>query len=470
MVVDCDSKEAIDKVEHALPETFEPIISVSPRGGRHYYFACHNGKWKTIASALDHIDIRANGGVIVAPPSRRDDGAQYQWLNCMEFKKEILQDVPESLEHILINNYLEYNAGAGARVAQDIPNRKLFIKGTRDNDLFELAKTLRRAGKSPEYILQVLEHVSLSFRNDGFGVEVLKEKIKSTFGHADKEEKSLAEEIKEWVMSTSGPFMSTEVHKDLDLSTRVHKKNCSEILRRLIADGILERHGDKNGCFRKVEKEMIYMDYVNVSPETVDINMPFHLHDVAEITPKAIIVVAGSTNSGKTAFFLNLVKMNMDKFNEFYYFNSETSAQTFRKRLDKFGLDISYWSNKLKVIDRVKNFSDVINPDGINIIDYLELDPEKTYKVCEYIRDIFNKLNKGIAFIGIQKASNASFGRGGEFTLEKAQLAISMDYDKAKIIKCKAPKNGFDYHNSIIDFKITSGCTIQDLSGWKKEL
>ena len=185
--------------------------------------------------------------------------------------------------------------------------------------------------------------------------------------------------------------------------------------------------------------------------------------------PKAIIVVAGATNSGKTAFFLNFIKMNMDKFEEFHYFNSETSAQAFRKRLDKYGEPISFWEKKLKVVDRASNYSDVIKPNGINIIDYLELDPEKTFKVSEYIRDIFNKLDQGIALIGIQKATNASFGRGGEFTLEKAQLAISMDYDKAKIVKCKSPKGNFNYHNAVIDFSIPGGCYIVEKSGWKRE-
>ena len=160
----------------------------------------------------------------------------------------------------------------------------------------------------------------------------------------------------------------------------------------------------------------------------------------------------------------------MDKWDSFHYFNSETSPETFRRRLDAFGMPIDYWHKKLKVIERVTNFADVVQPDGFNVIDYLELDGDRLFMVSKLIREIFNKLNKGIAFIGIQKAANAPFGRGGEFTLEKAQLAISLDYNKAKIVKCKAPKNNFNYHHAVIDFNIDNhGSRIFPTSGWKRE-
>lgn len=477
MVVDADSEYAIKRIEETLPETYDSIIAVSPRGGRHYYYKCSNPTLQTKAGILEKIDIRASGGIIITPPSRRDDGGHYEWLTCIDFNKESLQDIPEPLAMLLnINIYNLTRTGAPARSTQystgeNVDNRKLFQPTHRDADLFELAKNLRKAGKNPEYILQVLERIAIGMGDD-FGVEVLKEKIKSTFSYQIREEKSLAEEVRNWVLITTdnnSTFLITDVYRDLDLITRDNKMKAATYLSRLVEEGLIERYGEKRGSYRKVDKEIEYMDYVNAIPESVDLLMPFHLHDVAEITPKAIIVIAGATNSGKTAFFLNLIKMNMDKFNSFLYLNSETSPQTFRKRLDRFGEPISFWQDKLKVIDRCSNFADVIDPDGFNVIDYLELDPEKTFKVSEYIRNIFNKLNRGIAFIGLQKASKASFGRGGEFTLEKAQLAISMDYDKAKIVKCKSPKNGFAYHNSTIDFNISFGCNIVEKSGWKQE-
>lgn len=471
-VIDCDSEEAIKKVEAAIPDSMEMVVAVSPRGGRHYYFKC-NKKLKTKTRIIDHTDIRAEGGVIVAPPSRNHTGGQYCWLTCLEFNKSLLQDIPESLYAVLnINNNIFNITRTQARTrSTEHANNKIFEKGSRDQDLFELAKSLRKAGKTPEYILQVLKIVILNL-GDEFNEKTCLEKINSTFKHENEEEKSLMEEVREWVLITTdnnSTFLITDVYKDLDLITRDNKMKVATYLKRLTEEGIIERYGDKRGSYRKVNKDIKYMDYVNAVPVTIDIKMPLHLHDVANITPKSIIVIAGSTNAGKTCFMLNVVKMNMQAFSSFNYLNSEMSPETLRGRLNRFMEPIEFWHPKLKVIDCTSNFADAIDPNGINFIDYLELNPEKTYMVSKHILDIFNKLDKGVAFIGLQKASNASFGRGGEFNLEKAQLAISIDYNKAKIVKCKSPKTDFSYHNSVIDFTIEVGSLIVEKSGWKHE-
>lgn len=471
-VVDCDSEDAIKKIEEVLPDSMETTIAVSPRGGRHYYFRCQNGL-KTKTAVLEHIDIRANGGVIVAPPSRNISGGQYRWLNCLGFNKEALQDMPESLYAVLnINNNIFNITRTQARTrSNDHTKYKLFEKHHRDNDLFDVARALRIAGKPPEYILQVLKIIALNL-GDEFNENKCLEKLNSTFKFGKEEEKSLMDAVREWVLITTdnnSTFLITDVYKDLYLITRDNKMKVATYLSRLAEEGIIERYGEKRGSYRKVNKDIKYMDYVNAVPVTIDIKMPLHLHDVANITPKSIIVIAGSTNAGKTCFMLNVVKMNMQNFSSFNYLNSEMSAERFRERLNKFNEPIEFWHPKLKVVDTTSNFADMIDPNGINFIDYLELNPEKTYMVSKYILDIFNKLDKGIAFVGLQKASNATFGRGGEFNLEKAQLAISIDYNKAKIVKCKSPKSEFSYHNAVIDFSIEFGSRIVEKSGWKQE-
>ena len=486
IVIDADSEEAVKKIEELLPDSFETIIDVSPRGGRHYWFQMNGIEYQSKSGIFEKCDIKCNGGVLCAPPSVNDTGGKYRFLNHLEFKRELLHPMPDSLSKLLstVSSTSQYSININNnklplslynilynKNATFVPKAlELFKEGQRNANLFPLALCLKEAHRTPEYILQVLINIVPKMGLTHVGLKELIGIIDSAFKHEERKERSLSEEIKAWVMSTSGLFMSTDVHRDLDLSTRVHKKNCSEILRRLIEEGIIERHGHKNGCFRKLDKQIEYMDYVNVSNVSVDIKMPLLLHQVCNITPKAIIVVAGVTNAGKTSFFLNLVKMNIDRFDKFYYFNSETSPESFRRRLDNFGESISFWTEKLKVIERTNNFADAIQPNDINIIDYLELDAEKLYAVGGVIKDIFNKLDKGIAFIGIQKAANAKFGRGGEFTLEKAQLAITLDYNKATISKCKSPASGFNYHEAIMDFDIKQhGSIMMPTSGWKRD-
>lgn len=80
----CDGQAALDRLqaEHgALPET---LTAISPSGSIHRYFR-HPGagiKIKTTASKIGvGIDVRGDGGMVIAPPSNNLDGRQYRWLN-----------------------------------------------------------------------------------------------------------------------------------------------------------------------------------------------------------------------------------------------------------------------------------------------------------------------------------------------------------------------------------------------------
>jgi len=51
-------------------------------GGLHFYLQLENQKIKGSTSKLaDHIDVRANGGYVIAPPSTHISGNNYEWIN-----------------------------------------------------------------------------------------------------------------------------------------------------------------------------------------------------------------------------------------------------------------------------------------------------------------------------------------------------------------------------------------------------
>lgn len=62
--------------EHGdFPETWTAITG---RGGYHLYYR-GNGKIKNRAGIIDGVDIRGNGGYVVAPPSIHKNGNRYEW-------------------------------------------------------------------------------------------------------------------------------------------------------------------------------------------------------------------------------------------------------------------------------------------------------------------------------------------------------------------------------------------------------
>jgi len=155
------------------------------------------------------------------------------------------------------------------------------------------------------------------------------------------------------------------------------------------------------------------------------------------------------------------------------YLNSEMSAGEIRARLDAFGSrTITEWTEQVEFIERTRLFHQVILPDGITFVDYLETPPE-AYEVSSLISQIHEQLNSGIAIIAMQKNPDKRFAVGGAQTIAKPRLVINLDTNEeygmiAKLVKVKEP---VDYRakpqGKEIDFRITPACEFQPLSGWR---
>lgn len=72
-------------IDGDYPDDFPelPKPTVKTRKGYHYYFKCIDGSDITSKTKLHgaDVDIRGNGGYIVAPPSRHPDGGHYELIS-----------------------------------------------------------------------------------------------------------------------------------------------------------------------------------------------------------------------------------------------------------------------------------------------------------------------------------------------------------------------------------------------------
>lgn len=64
-----------------LPET---VQSITGRGGYHLFFRYDGSDIKNRAGLLEGVDVRGEGGYIIAPPSIHPNGTEYQWENAPE--------------------------------------------------------------------------------------------------------------------------------------------------------------------------------------------------------------------------------------------------------------------------------------------------------------------------------------------------------------------------------------------------
>lgn len=138
-----DSLRWLQEQYGALPPT--PTVH-SGRGGRHCYFLAsglNNG-----VGVADGIDIRGNGGYIVAVPSLHPTGKQYAWADGLNPTEVPLADPPDWLNALL---------RAPSRRNEEIrPGTARVPEGKRNNHLTSLAGTMRRKGMAKEAIFAAL--------------------------------------------------------------------------------------------------------------------------------------------------------------------------------------------------------------------------------------------------------------------------------------------------------------------------
>ena len=477
-----------------------PVVK-TPSGGEHWYFACTDGNIGNNTKIIPGADLRANGGYVVAPPSVNGNGKAWRWHDSLKPSKVPLPFLPvvykeyiynnnnkmysssfstaeyiynnnnkeyiynnNNKEYIYNNNNTELTKSKKIEVSTNV--HKMFERGTRDNDLFHVANHLLKGRMPIEETYQVLEKLALSC-NPPFELSEIPLKIESAIKRQSAKISTLAQDVEDWVLSTNGNFLSSDIYKCLQLSTRDEHKNTSMILKRLANKGIIEKWGNKNGSWRLIDSDAENINWFNADIQHIKIKWPLAVEDFVLTMPKNIIVVAGVPNAGKTAFLLNVVADNMDSFN-IHYFSSEMGAMEMKSRLQKFDFPLSKWRFTAK--ERADNFDEVIQPDDINIIDFLEI-TEDFYRVAGKLKAIYNKLNKGIAIIALQKNPGAMMARGGVGTLEKARLYLTIDNHILKLEKGKNwARENSNPNGQQIRFKLAKGCQFHADGDWYVDL
>jgi hypothetical protein len=247
-------------------------------------------------------------------------------------------------------------------------------------------------------------------------------------------------------------------------------------LLRMKEAGIIEKYGEKSGTYKKVEQlEESIIDLAAADNTSLPIKFPFGIHELVKIMPKNIIIVAGESNAGKSAFLLNVAARNMID-HKVVYFSSEMGGAELKERLQNFNekMPFKMWE-KCTFIERANDFDMAIRPNDINIIDFLEIHDE-FYKIGGFIKKIFDKMDKGIAIIAIQKNKGRDEGLGGERSIEKARLYLSMRPGFIKIVKAKNWVSGLINPNGQErPFKLSKGMIFSDVKdkddkklGWVK--
>jgi len=186
--------------------------------------------------------------------------------------------------------------------------------------------------------------------------------------------------------------------------------------------------------FKFIDDSLTRINFLNADRSRFELELPFGIHKYCYLHRKNIGIVMGTKDAGKSAFLINIARMNMRKHRTLY-FSSEMVDAELAERLSKVkGIALDEWA--IEAYERSYDFDEVIDPNGLNLIDFLELGgtDSEYYQGVGLIRKIYDKLENGVAFIACQKSFGIDYPRGGEGMLEKARIAVALESNSAKLV------------------------------------
>jgi ribosomal protein S27AE len=171
-----------------------------------------------------------------------------------------------------------------------------------------------------------------------------------------------------------------------------------------------------------------------------------------------LVVVAGVSNMGKTGLLQNFCVENCEQYHVTMMIN-EANKSKFKRRIQRMT-----WFNprgddgkvKFDLIERHGEWKYAIQPNDINIIDWIDLPDGDFYKINGILDGIKSRLNKGIALVALQKSEGKTLGTGGQFSEHLADIYLNIDFQRLTVRKCKE-WNAPNPNNKVWGFEIVEG-------------
>lgn len=129
----------------SLPET---VTCITGRGGYHLYYHYEGDDIGNRAGILDGVDVRGEGGYVIAPPSPHPNGTEYAWeLPPNEYD---IAPLDETVRRFLLSNQTT------TREENEFQMPDVIESGTRNDTLYRLACSLQAKGLPDKAIIEAV--------------------------------------------------------------------------------------------------------------------------------------------------------------------------------------------------------------------------------------------------------------------------------------------------------------------------
>jgi len=441
-----------------------------------------SGKVKTV------FDIKGLGGQVVAPGSiHPETGKPYtvkqvapiascpQWMLNL-----VIRDEPRKAQK---------DAEPGGNVTLEglqIPYavKRLIeegeVKGKRSEAIMSVLNALTKVNLTDQAIIDTFEkyRIGEKYKEVGRTREkwLLKQVDKCRQGGPAGPGLDVSARVRGFLLDGhGGAFKVSELKRELGLNDKQYTvaRNC---IRRMVERGEIEKHGHTLGCYRVVDKKKTCIDWDATEAKASDIVLPAGLHEVATIRDGDMIDYAAYKNHAKSAFAIETVRLNLDRFK--IHFHITEYAGRMKQRLTDFGVDLHHPNLFCYQIEKSDYIPDKIESgEGVlNVIDHLP-NLDNFYLVGKTQDEIHRGLDGALCVITHQKKNPDDLDAiGGSFWTITPTLAVTLFWDDAMtypgrmlIRKGKEPGNGRNsITNLALRYSLSRGCQFEyDASGWK---
>lgn len=162
VVIDVDIDESAGKYGNESLEDWcdqncccfsDTLTATTGRGGKHYYFQSSE-VFGCKVGALQNVDIRGDGGYVVAPPSKHKNGCYYKWDD--EDEKIVSVQSDSDVEYFLHEAFKKPNKGSSFEIPEEVG------AGGRNDTLFKIASSYQARGFSNEEIIDAVKGYNLA--------------------------------------------------------------------------------------------------------------------------------------------------------------------------------------------------------------------------------------------------------------------------------------------------------------------
>lgn len=295
-------------------------------------------------------------------------------------------------------------------------------------EMRRVIQILKQGGASVEEANDILEPI---VRNNGVMTwDQARVHLETAF--VESAEESLSQRINDYIMTWRDVAIS-DMDRELRISSDGQKNARRQVIYRLVQSKVIKPIKGRSRCFRVVESERQKVEWKKADPtNTLPLQLPFGLHKHIETFPGNIGVIAGEKGSGKTALANSFIKLNMNSpelrekgLLPINHITSEGSEEEIHRRLMYHeGLTLDDWTQEMQ--RRGTNFSEAIDRDKINVIDYLEVEEGAYHKIAHEMRLIDEAVGRGFALVLLQKDPVKMYGEGGSKSIQKARFYITL--------------------------------------------